>query len=140
MVLYNKQTEHLIHNTMLKPYTRSYISINDLLSPVGHPESTSTANISVNLVEKVGYEKDVRFAESRQREYNCIVDKDGAKVDNRADLLRNPNFVGTRFALCFKDPVTPAQQFKARWILQRHHDHHLYNSANGAPMHMRMSF
>ena len=40
--------------------------------------------------------------------------------------------------LCIKDPGTPTQRFKARFILQGHHDAYRHKLANDSPMLMRM--
>lgn len=140
VVLDGKGIEHLFHNTMLKQYTRPYLAIKDLLNPTDDSKNVTHRTVSLNLVEMVREEDDERFVESRQKEYDGIVAKGGVKVVNRADLPSDANFVGNRFVLCIKDPGTPDQRFKARWILQGHQDKQRHNIANDSPMLMRMSF
>lgn len=139
VVLDSKGIEHLFHNTMLKPYTRPYLPVKDLLNPVDDDSTITPNELNANLVEMVHDENDERFIESRQKEYDGIVAKGGVKVVNRSDLPANANFVGNRYVLTIKNPNTIEELFKARWVLLGHHDKLRHLIANDSPMLMRMS-
>ena len=135
VVLGDKGLEHLLHSTMLKPYTRPRLPIQDFLNPTDEP-----ANIHANLVETVDDENDVRFKASRKKEYDGIVSKGGVKAIPRTELPDNANLIGNRFVLTIKEPGTPNPVYKARWILQGHQDHFRHSIANDSPMLMRLTF
>lgn len=108
-----KGVEHLFHNIMRNQYTRPYLAIRDLLNPSEDSTSQNQQLSSLNLVETVCEGDDERFVDSRQKEYDVSLAKEGAKVVNRAGLLIDANFVGNRLLLCIKDPGTPHECFKA---------------------------
>lgn len=114
VVLDGKGVEHLFQNTMLKPYRRPYLPIKDLLNPVDTASNHSCNAVNANLVEVVYDENDMRFVESRQKEYDGIVAKGGVKIVNREDLPKDANLVGNRYVLTIKNPNTPEEIYKAR--------------------------
>jgi hypothetical protein len=126
--------EHLFHGTMIKPYQRPNMAIKDILNPTDDEQRA----ISTNLAEMIHDEDDPRFTESRQIEYDGIVTKGGVQPIDVNELPPDANLVGIRFVLCIKDPGTASQRFKARWILQGHHDRYRHIIANESPMLMRM--
>lgn len=138
IVLDEKGREHLFHSTMLKPYQRPNMAIKDLLNPTDTEEAH--AEIAANLVEMIHNEDDPRFIASRQKEYDGIVAKGGVKPIAISNIPKDANVIGNRFVICIKDPGTDIQRFKARWILQGHHDRYRYKIANNSPMLMRMMF
>lgn len=138
VVLDDNGREHLFHSTMLKPYTRPNLPIRDLLNPADAAEIQSTTH--ANLSEIVHDPDDPRFKESRKKEYDGIVAKGGVKPFARADLPEDANFVGNRFVLTIKEPGSNKPTYKARWVLQGHHDRYRHSIANDSPMLMRLTF
>lgn len=139
VVLDDKGREHLFHSTMIKPYTRPNLPISHLLNPTDNSENTEDP-IHANISEVVHDENDPRFAKSRQKEYDGIVQKGGVEPIERDKLPRDANFIGNRFVLTIKNPGSSEPIYKARWILQGHQDRYRYSIANDSPMLMRLMF
>lgn len=138
IVLDERGREHLFRSTMLKPYKRPNRAIKDLLNPTDTDEAHG--EIAANLVEMRQNEDVSRFIASRQKEYDGSVAKGGVKPIATSNVPNDANIIGNRFVLCIKDSGTDMQRFKARWILQGHHDCYRYKIANDTPMLMRMMF
>ena len=136
VVLDENGREHLFHSTMLKPYKRPHLPIEDLLNPVDDNDNS----LHTHLAEIVRNERDPRFKGSRQIEYDGIVAKGGVKPIYRTELPKTANMIGNRFVLTIKEPGTTNPIYKARWILQRHQDRYRYSIANDSPMLMRLMF
>lgn len=135
VVLDESGREHLFHSTMLKPYTRPNLPISDLLNP-----ADDQLAMQAHLSETVYDERDPRFKQSRQKEYDGIVAKGGVRLVMRRDVPAAANFVGNRFVLTIKDPGTKDSVYKARWIMQGHQDKYRHSISNNSPMLMRMMF
>lgn len=136
IVLDNKGLEHTFHSTMVKTYQRPTIPITDLLNPTDQPSNT----LDIHLIEVIHDELDPRFTQSRQEEYDGILAKGGVKVVDANSIPPNSNIIGNRYVLTIKNPGTDVEKFKARWILQGHHDQYRNRIANDSPVLMRMMY
>lgn len=107
---------------MLKPHTRPYLPVKDLLNPIEDTDNASQSELNANLVEMVHEENDERFIESQQKECDRNVAKGGVKVVNRSDLPKNANFVSDHYVFTMKNSKNIKELFKARWVLLGPHD------------------
>lgn len=138
IVLHSKGFERVFHSIMVKSYQRPTIPITDLLNPTHHTDQPSDLN--TQLVEIIRDEQDQRFIQSRQKEYDGIVSKGGIKVVEVSSVPPSSNIIGNRYVLSIKNPGTDAEKFKARWILQEHHDQYRHRIANDSPILKRMMY
>lgn len=113
------------------------MAIKDLLNPADDGDSKA---LYVFLVEKLHDEYDPRSAESRQIEFNGIMNKGGVKPVHISELLFDTNIIHNRHVLCIKNPSTESKRFKAQWTLLRHEDKFRHEIASDSPMLMRMIY
>ena len=85
----------MFHSTMIKPYTRPYIPIRDLLNPVNKEENS----LYIYLVQIVQDQFDPRFKISRQEEFDGVLQKGGVVPFDRSKLLPNANTIRNIFIL-----------------------------------------
>lgn len=65
VVIDDKEYEHLFHNTMIKPYTRTNLLIEDLLNPADSDETDT--GISVHYPQTVKNSNDPRFKKPKKK-------------------------------------------------------------------------
>lgn len=106
VVLDSIAIEHLFHSTMLRPYTRPYLPIKDLLKPVDTASCHSCIENNTNLVEIVHDENDERFVETRHKEYDGTVAKDCIRIASREDLPKVASIDGNCYMLEIKTLCT----------------------------------
>lgn len=121
---------------MLKPYTRPYLPIKDLLNLT----TTEDNSLFIYLAQIIQDQFDPRFKISRQQEFDGVLKKGGVIPFDRSKLPCNPNIIVNRFILTIKDLGTESERFKARWKLMGHTDQLLHEIANNFPMLMRITF
>lgn len=140
VVLDNTGVEHLFHNTMLKPYTRPYISVRDIINPTYDSDISTDNSLYSYLVQMIQDEFDPRFKDACLKEYNGNKNKGGVVPFLRSNLTPNPNIVRNRYVLCIKDPGTITERYKAICILMGHTDKLRREISKNSPILMRMSF
>lgn len=82
-----------------------------LLNPADDDPNSA---MHAHLVEVVHNERDPRFTESRQKEYDGILEKGGVTPIPRSQLPTDANVIGNRFVLTIKEPGTTNPIYKAR--------------------------
>lgn len=131
VVLDGKGREHLLHSTILRPYHRPLMVIKNLLNSTDDGDFKASY---VFLFETVHDKNNLRFAESRQKEFYGNMNKNGVKPIPISELSPDATIIGNCYVLCIKDPGTKSERFKARWILLGHKDKFRHKLANDSPI------
>lgn len=128
--------EHMFHSTMVKPYTRPYIPISDLIKAVKNEENS----LYIYLIQIREDQFDPRLKISMPQEFDEVLKKGGVVPFDRSKLPPNANIIRNRIILTIKNPGTNTERLKARWTLMGHIDQLQNEIDKNSLMVMRMTF
>lgn len=126
----------MFHSTMVKPYTRPYIPISDLIKAVKNEENS----LYIYLIQIREDQFDPRLKISMPQEFDEVLKKGGVVPFDRSKLPPNANIIRNRIILTIKNPGTNTERLKARWTLMGHIDQLQNEIAKNSLMVMRMTF
>eukprot|EP00172_Hildenbrandia_rubra_P001407 Plantae.Rhodophyta-Hildenbrandia_rubra.ctg19560.p1 GENE.Plantae.Rhodophyta-Hildenbrandia_rubra.ctg19560~~Plantae.Rhodophyta-Hildenbrandia_rubra.ctg19560.p1 ORF type:complete len:408 (+),score=40.52 Plantae.Rhodophyta-Hildenbrandia_rubra.ctg19560:574-1797(+) len=104
-----------------------------------HKENPDQEPPAAHLTEVLKNPDDERFTDAKKTELSGIISKGGFKMVKKQDLPEDAVTLRGRFALTIKDPNTPGQCYKARYVIMGHVDPDKETMVNEAPTALRHS-
>lgn len=117
------------------------MAIKDLLNPADNENSDKSSDtLYIILLEMVHGKNNPVVTESKLKEFDVIILKEGVKPVSISVPALKANIIRNRYVLFIKYPGTGSERFKARWILLEHKDEFRHKIANDLSMTIRMIY